>query len=58
MGGKIVLNENEKDDLIHGFNLTYYFFKKFFHSIDYNYLTKPLIARAELIKNLELKFLK
>ena len=58
LGGKKLLNDSEYYDLIGGFNLTNYFFKKFFHSIDYNYINNPLVARTELIKNLELKFFK
>jgi len=56
LGGKSLLNGNINDDLLGGFNLTYYFFKKFFHSIDYNYIDKPLLARADLMKNFKLKF--
>ena len=43
LGGKNLLNDSEYYDLIGGFNLTNYFFKKFFDSIDYNYINKPIL---------------
>ena len=56
LGGKDVLKGNELDDLIGSFNLTYYFLKKFFNSIDYNYAQSPFAARERLIDNIKVKF--
>ena len=55
LGGKDVLKGNELDDLIGSFNLTYYFLKKFFNSIDYNYVKSPFAARERLIDNIKMK---
>ena len=56
LGGKEVIQGNELEDLIGGFNLTYHFLKKFFHSIDYKYVKSPFSARERLIDNIKMKF--
>ena len=57
LGGIKLLNNNELDDILGGFELNKYFFKKFVNNIDYKYFKMPFLAREKLLEKFKLKFI-
>tara|TARA_B100000965_G_C19573948_1_gene750451 strand:+ start:791 stop:1555 length:765 start_codon:yes stop_codon:yes gene_type:complete len=56
LGGIKFLNDNEFDDILRGFELNQYFFKKFVSNIDYKHIKMPFLARDNLLEKFKLKF--
>ena len=51
LGGVKLINDRELDDVIGGFDLNYYFFKKFIININYKFSKQPFLARNRLLEN-------
>ena len=51
LGGVELINDRELDDVIGGFDLNYYFFKKFIININYKFSKQPFLARNRLLEN-------
>ena len=52
LGGYKKINNNEKDDIFAGFDLTLYFLKKNLYSLDFKNFSNALVARNRLYSNL------
>lgn len=55
LGGFEKINNNDKDDIFAGFDLTLYFIKKILYSLDFKNLSSVLVARNRLYDNFKLR---